>query len=107
MNTLHNWWNSIVNYFSTLDEVDTKQLQEEVVKKTTKKVAKVAKKIDDVKTTASAAIKLINTAIDGETDSGKKKYKSRLSRELKKAMDTKDKIEVAKSVSRIVKYLNK
>lgn len=37
----------------------------------------------------------------------RKKYKSRLSREINKAIEAKNKEEVAKSISRIVKYLEK
>ncbi|RLC48844.1 MAG: hypothetical protein DRH57_01515 [Candidatus Cloacimonadota bacterium] len=96
MKIISQWWNSFINLFSSDTEAETKEVKEV---KTDKDVVKVVR--------ASTAIKMITESIKTETDSGKKKYKSRLSRELNKAIEAKDKLEVSKSVLKIVKYLNK
>jgi hypothetical protein len=110
METLKKWWNIIVLYFATLDaEPEQKKKEkaptEEVINatKTTKKVAKAK----EVSVKASTAIKMITKSIEDEKDSGKKKYKSRLLRELNKAVEAKNKESVTKCILRIVNYLNK
>ncbi len=112
MGTLRKWWNVIVYYFATLDEETIQTKGTAAKKKKTKRATKkgASKTIinppaESVK--ASKAIKMITESINTETDSGKKKYKSRLSRELNNAIKLKNKEEISKSISRIVKYLNK
>lgn len=111
METLKKWWNTIALYFATLDaeveETKEKTPTEGKIVKTTTPKTKTTKAVEQSTVKASTAVKLITEAIEGEKDSGKKKYKSRLSRELNKAIESKDKEAVSKSVSRIVKYLEK
>lgn len=97
MKIISQWWNSFINLFGSDTKAEPIEAKEEV--KTDKDTVKVVR--------ASTAVKMITESIKTETDSGKKKYKSRLSRELNKAIEAKDKLEVSKSVLKIVKYLNK
>lgn len=105
MGILKKWWNLIVLYFVTLDH---EPVEEKKPKTPTDGINKAPKKpVKEVTVKPSAAIKMITTSIDTETDSGKKKYKARLARELNKAVDSKDTEAVYKGIVRIVKYLNK
>jgi len=112
METLKKWWNIIALYFATLDaepeeEKKEKAPTEGVTKVTKPKTTKKVAKVKEVSVKASTAIKLITEAIKNEKASGKKKYKSRLLRELNNAIEVKNKETVDKCVSRIVNYLNK
>ncbi len=104
MGILKQWWSNITNYFKTLDEEPT---QTPVAKPKAKRKKTVKNTKTETNVKASSAIKMITESINTEKDSGKKKYKSRLARELNNAIEVKNKEAIAKSISRIVKYLDK
>jgi hypothetical protein len=108
MNELKQLWDKLISYFVQKQvEAETPQLKTKVKRKATKKV--VSKTIINPPQiqTALEAIEMMSESIKLETNTGKKKYKSRLLRNLNKSIELNEQEMINKSILRIVNYLYK